>query len=69
MIDYNRAINYEVNFLTEESGLNREGMIKVIKSEFDLIRLWQGMIRPLGCEARSVLDCFEALSLRKLLCD
>lgn len=69
MIDYNKVINYEVNFLTEESVLNRDGMIRAIKAEFDLIRLWQGMIRPLGYEASTVLDCFEALSLRKLLCD
>lgn len=63
------ALNYEVNFLTDDDHLVGKKLYEYIKSEFDLIRSWQAMGKLLGFEARSILDNFIALSLRKLLCD
>ena len=68
-MDSKQILNYEVNFLTEEDVLSSDSAISAIKAEFDLIQLWQGMIRPFGFQARAMLDCLIALSLRKLLCD
>jgi len=59
----------EVNFLTEDDQVSGKNLCSVIKTEFDLIRSWQGMATIFGYEARKVLDNYIALSLRKLLCD
>ena len=64
----NKPLNYEVNFLTEEK-LSRAGAIQAIEAEFKLIQLWQSMSLSFGSQARDILDCFMALSLRKMLCD
>ncbi|SCY10391.1 hypothetical protein SAMN02910292_00890 [Lachnospiraceae bacterium XBB2008] len=59
-------LGYEANWLTED---NYQGTARSIRTEFDFIRLCQGMMDPFGVEAREILDRFIALSLRKLLCD
>ena len=61
-------MNYEVNMLTIEK-MGHDEIVNAIKTEFDYIRLCQGMIKPFGFQAREVLDRFIALSLRKFLCD
>lgn len=63
------VLNYEVNFLTEDNQLCGDNIYKNIKAEFDIIILWQSMAKLFGYEARTVLDNYIALSLRKLLCD
>ncbi len=63
------VLNGEVNFLTEDDRMSGDSLCRVIKTEFDLIRSWQGMATIFGYEARRVLDNYIALSLRKLLCD
>ena len=63
------VLNGEVNFLTEDDQMFGDNLCRVIKTEFDLIRSWQGMATTFGYEARTVLDNYIALSLRKLLCD
>lgn len=63
------ALYNEVNFLTEDDQLFGESLYRTIKAEFDLIRYWQSMTKLFGYEARTVLDNYIALSLRKLLCD
>lgn len=63
------ALNYEVNFLTEDDHLVGKTLCSAVKAEFDLIRTWQSMEKLFGVEARSILDNCIALSLRKMLCD
>ncbi len=63
------VLNYEVNFLTLDDQLFDDKLCGMIKTEFDLIRSWQGMITIFGYDAIRVLDNYIALSLRKLLCD
>lgn len=67
-MDKNRILKYEVNFITADK-LYRSSIIEEIKTEFDLVRMCQAMIKPFGLDARRTLDRFIALSLRKLLCD
>lgn len=68
-MDSTGILSYEVNFLTETEGFGKGGIIEEIKEEFDLIQLWQGMMKPFGYTTREYLDRFMALSLRKMLCD
>ncbi len=63
------VLNNEVNFLTEDYQVFGYSLCRVIKTEFDLIRSWQGMATSFVYEARKVSDNYIALSLRKLLCD
>lgn len=62
-------LNYEVNFLTEDDQLSGYLLSNTIKKEFDFIRSCQGMSTLFGYDAKSALDNYIALSLRKLLCD
>ena len=64
-----KVLNGEMNFLTDDDLVFGDNLCRVIKAEFDLIRLWQGMATIFGFEASKVLDNYIALSLRKLLCD
>ena len=53
------VLNGEVNFLTEDDQMFGDNLCRVIKTEFDLIRSWQGMATTFGYEARTVLDNWE----------
>lgn len=58
----------ELNFV-EEFTLSRNGMIKEIKTEFDIIRLCISELLELGKEYERILDRVIVMPLRKLLCE
>lgn len=58
----------ELNFV-EEFNLSRNGMIKEIKTEFDIIRLCISELLELNDEYVRILDRVIVMPLRKLLCE
>ena len=58
----------QLNFITE-FDLSRNGMIKEIKTEFDIIRLCVTEIEKLPDENIRMLDRILVMPLRKLLCE
>ena len=58
----------ELNFV-EEFNLSHIGMIKEIRTEFDIIRLCLAEIQELGDEYLPMLDRIIVMPLRKLLCE
>lgn len=58
----------ELSFLTE-FDLGRMGMIKEIKTEFDIIRLCMIQLKELGKEYLPMIDRILVMPLRKLLCE
>lgn len=62
--------SYEVKLnFTDEFNLNRNGMIKEIKIEFDIIRLCFQELGDLGEQYDTMLDRILVMPLRKLLCE
>ena len=57
----------ELNFV-DEFNLSRNGMIKEIKQEFNIIRLCLLESQELNEQYQSVLDRIIVMPLRKLLC-
>lgn len=58
----------ELNFISE-SNLSRNGMIKEIKTEFNIIRLCLSQMSELDGKYLSMLDRILVMPLRKLLCE
>lgn len=58
----------EMNFV-DEFELSRNGMIKEIKTEFDIVRFCLGEINNLPKEYIPMLDRIMIMPLRKLLCE
>lgn len=58
----------ELSFVME-FNLGRNGMIKEIETEFDIIRLCMTQLDALGKDYRSMLDRILVMPLRKLLCE
>lgn len=58
----------EDNFIFEFS-LNENGMIKEIKTEFDIVRFLFSKYSSLGEDYRDMLDRMMVMPLRKLLCE
>lgn len=58
----------ELNFI-DENGFSRNGMIREIKMEFDIIRLCIYEKNRLGEEYSSMLNKIVIMPLRKLLCE
>lgn len=46
------VLNGEINFLTEDDILFGYSLHKMIKTEFDLIRSWQGMAMLFGIDRK-----------------
>ena len=62
------AVEIELNFI-EEVDLSRNGMIREIKTEFDIIRFCFGNMNEHKLLAREMLDRIIIMPLRKLLCE
>lgn len=61
-------LNSELSFLTEFE-LSRKGMLKEIKTEFDIIRLCITQLNKIDKKFFPAIDRILVMPLRKLLCD
>lgn len=68
MRNIDETYKIEMNFV-DEFNLSRNGMIKEIKQEFNIIRLCLLESQELNEQYQSVLDRIIVMPLRKLLCE
>lgn len=62
------TVQIELNFI-EEVELSRKGMIREIKTEFDIIRFCVSSMDQYDISAREMFDRIIIMPLRKLLCE